>query len=248
MTNLLSGIKTADNVEEVQDVLASNKFAKAESGIYDATIKYAYLKPASTGSIGLHLEFELDNGILMKETLYVTNAKGENFYVDKKDAKKKHLLGGYVTADSLALLGVQKELSELKSEERIIKLRDYDLQKDVPTPVNMLVELVDKPVRIGVIKIIQDKTKKSDKTDSNGKAVYVSTGETMVKNETDKVFHLTNNMTVAELRAGATEAAFIESWKEKWEGKTYDKSTTSGGSSAKSGGASKPAATKSLFN
>lgn len=245
MTNLLAGIKTADKVEEVKDVLASGKFEKVESGVYDATIKYAYLQAASTGSVGLHLEFELEGGTLMKETMYITNAQGENFYVDKKDAKKKHLLGGFVTADAIALLAAQKSIVDLKPEDRIIKLRDFDLQKDVPTTVSMLVELVDKPVRLGIIKKIKDKTTKTDEIGANGKPVYKPTGETMVLNEVDKVFHLTNNMTVPELRAGATEAEFITSWKDKWEGKTYDSSKgTKGGAG---GGTTTKKSTASLF-
>lgn len=247
MTNLLAGIKQADKVEATVDVLASDKFAKVESGVYDAVIKFAYLKPTVNGSLGLHTEFELDTGVLMRESFYLTNTSGENFYLDKEDPKKKHLLPGYIMADSLALLGAQKPIAELNTEERIIKLRDYDLQKDVPTPVQMLVALVDKPVRLGIIKVVEDKRKKTDQLDSKGKPVYVATGETFVKNAADKVFHLTNNMTVAELRAGATEAAFIEAWKEKWEGKTYDKSTADKGNSV-TPAAAKKASTASLFS
>lgn len=249
MTNLLAGVKQAESVEEVVDVLSSNKFAKVESGIYDAVINYAYLQKTVNGSLGLNLEFELDTGTIMKETLYITNTNDENFYVDKKDAKKKHLLPGYITADSIALFAAQKPIAELSSEERIIKLRDYDLQKDVPTTVNMLVQLIGKTVRLGVIKVIEDKRAKTDKTDDKGKAIYEPTGDTIVKNETDKVFHSTSNMTVAEIRAGASEAAFIEAWREKWTGNTQDKSTGVAGKNTGSAGSSsgKKATTASLF-
>lgn len=246
MTNLLAGIKQAGNVEEVVDVLASDKFAKVESGVYNAIIKFAYLQPSKSGALGMHTEFELENGTLMRETFYLTNSQGENFYKDKADPKKQHLLPGYIMADSISLLAVQKPISELTTEERIIKLRDFDLQKDVPTPVQMLVALLDKPVRLGILKVVEDKRKKTDQLDAKGKPVYAATGETFVKNEADKAFHLTNNMTVAELRAGATEASFIAAWKEKWEGKTFDKSTATKGN-AVTPAAAKKATTASLF-
>ena len=231
MTNLLAGIKQADAVEEVQDFLGGSLFSPVESGVYEAVIKFAYLQPTANGSLGMHMEFELDNGSVMRESIYLTKTTGENYYVDKKDATKKHLLPGFITADAIALLGAQKPIAELSTSDKIIKLYDSEIKAEVPTTVPMLDALVGKTIKLGIIKVIEDKTAKTDKKDAKGKFIYAKVDGVRVKNETDKVFHPTNNMTVPELRAGATEAAFYESWKAKWDGKANDKST-GGGSAA----------------
>lgn len=237
MTNLLAGIKQADAVEEVVDNLGGSKFAPVDSGIYTATIKYAYLKPSAAGSLGFHTELELDNGSTIRESIYLTKRTGENYYVDKNDASKKHLLPGYITADAIALLGAQKPIAELKTEDKIIKLYDSAQQAEVPTTVPMLTELLGKTIKVGIVKIIEDKQVKSDS------GAYVKGEGVRTKNEIDKVFHATNNMTVPELRASATEAAFYESWKDRWDGKVNDKST---GTGTASGAKAKPAVS-SLF-
>lgn len=238
MTNLLSGIKQADKVEEVKDQLGGSKFAPVESGIYQATIKYAYLKPSAAGSLGFHMELELDSGSTVRESIYLTKRTGENYYVDKNDSSKKYLLPGYITADAIALLAAQKPIAELSTEDKIIKLYDAAQQGEVNTTVPMLTALLGKSIQVGIVKIIEDKQVK------NAQGTYVKGEGVRIKNEIDKVFHPTNNMTVPELRASATEPAFYEAWKTKWEGKVDDKST--GGGSATPAKA-KPATT-SLFN
>lgn len=238
MTNLLSGIKQADKVEEVKDQLGGSKFAPVESGIYQATIKYAYLKPSAAGSLGFHMELELDSGSTVRESIYLTKRTGENYYVDKNDASKKHLLPGYITADAIALLAAQKPIAELSTEDKIIKLYDAAQQGEVNTTVPMLTALLGKTIQVGIVKIVEDKQVKNDQ------GTYVKGEGVRIKNEIDKVFHPTNNMTVPELRASATEPAFYEAWKTKWEGKVDDKST-GGGSTASA--KAKPKTT-SLFN
>lgn len=238
MTNLLSGIKQADKVEEVKDQLGGSKFAPVESGIYAATIKYAYLKPSAAGSLGFHMELELDSGSTVRESIYLTKRTGENYYVDKNDSSKKHLLPGYITADAIALLAAQKPIAELSTEDKIIKLYDAAQQGEVNTTVPMLTALLGKTIQVGIVKIIEDKQVK------NNEGKYVKGEGVRIKNEIDKVFHPTNNMTVPELRAKATEPAFYEAWKTKWEGKVDDKST-GGGSAAPA--KAKPTTT-SLFN
>jgi len=230
MTSLLAGIKQADKVEETIDTVGGSKFGPVESGIYAATIEYAYLKPTAGGSLGMHMEFKLDDGSVYRESIYLTKRTGENFYVDKEDSSKKHFLPGYITADSIALLGAQKSISEMDTSDKIIKLYDFDQKKEIPTTVPMLTSLIGKTVKLGIIKRLEDKQVKSDEVDKNGKPVYKKNGETRIVNETDKVFHPTNNMTVPELRAKSTEATFYDSWKDRWDGKVDDKSTGTGGS------------------
>lgn len=241
--NLLTGIKQADKVEEVKDNLGGGLFGVVDSGIYEATIKHAYLEKSAKGSLGLHMEFELDAGQIYKESIYLTKQTGENYYIDKQDAKKKHLLPGFITADAIALFGAQKPISELKTEEMIVKIYNFDQKANVATPVPMLKELVGKTIKLAIKKKIEDKQVKDD----SGKYVKAASGVREV-NEIDSVFHPTKNFTVAELRAQATEPAFMQAWKDKWDGKVDNRATNAsdGGTSAAGGAAAKPTAS-SLF-
>lgn len=226
MTNLLSSIKSADHVEEVVDVLGGGDYSTLESGVYDATIKYAYLSESQHGAIGLHVEFETSDKQTFKESFYVTNRQKENFYVDKNDSTKKHLLPGYITAEALSLFTTQKPLSDLKTETSVIKLYDYDAKKNLPTEVDMLSSMLDKPIRIGVHKVIENKKTKNDKGE------YVDTNESRELNQVNAVFHPKSNLTVSEIRSNLTEPKFHEAWSTKWTGVTYDKfKEVKGGSS-----------------
>lgn len=240
MSNLLSGITTADKVEEINDNLGGS-FGVVDSGIYEAKIKYAYLQKSAKGALGLHMEMELDGGQIYQESIYLTKQTGENYYVDKKDATKKHLLPGYITADAIALFGAQKPIAELDTEEMIVKLYDYDQKANIATPVPMLKALVGKTIQIGIIKRIKNKQVKNDQ------GTYVDDKSGIREsNEIDKVFHPTSNFTVPELRAKAEAPAFYEAWKTKWNGKVDDKSTNDKEGGAASGATTKPSAS-SLF-
>lgn len=46
----------------------------------------------------------------------------------------------------------------------------------------------------------------------------------MKRTEIDKLFRAKDRMTTAEIRAQAEEPSFIETWEQKWAGKTRDKS------------------------
>lgn len=84
----------------------------------------------------------------------------------------------------------------------------------------------------------------------NADGKYVPSGEVREENEIDKIFRATDGMTVAEIRANATEAVFATSWKDKWTGVTKDRTTkqaagSTAGAPTPQGAAAKP--TTSLF-
>ena len=94
---------------------------------------------------------------------------------------------------------------------------DFDLKKEVPTKVQVLMELDGKPITLGVIKEVVDKNTKNDA------GVYVPSGETREQNEIDKVFNTETGLTVAEILADVDEAVFKGQWAEKNTGKTRNK-------------------------
>lgn len=240
--SLLSGLTTDKNIADEKDSVGGSRVR--ESGLYPLTIALAYLTKSAGGALALNLVLKDDDGEV-RQQLWVTNKKGENFYLDKK--QEKQYLPGFNMANSLALLTVGKEIAALDTEEKVINLYNFEAKADVPTKVDMVVELLGKEILVGLLKQTVDKTKKNEATGE-----YEPTGETREENEVDKFFRAEDRLTSSEIRAGATEAAFATTWETKWKDKTRDRSTGAKGGNGTAGApkASGPATsqpTQSLF-
>lgn len=180
------------------------------TGAYPMTVKLAYLTQAKSEAIALNLHLEAEDGRTLRQSLWMNSGKdkgGANFFIDKQG--QKQYLPGFVQAQALALLTVGKEVSELDVEEKVVKLYDYEAKAEVPTKVQMVMDLLDKPILVGVIKQTVDKNIK----DGNGN--YVPSGETRDENEIDKFFRASDKKTTAEIRAQLEEADFINVWSAK---------------------------------
>ena len=196
-----------------------------ESGTYTCTVVNAYIKKSDKGALGLFITFKTEDGKEFRMTQYMTggDAKGNlPYYTDKEG--KKQFLPGFNIANSLSLLTIGKEISELDTEEKVIKLYNTDAKAEVPTKVDMVVDLLGQEIIVGVIKQTVDKTKKNDATGE-----YEATGETRDENEVDKLFRASDKMTTAEIRAQASEAAFFKAWSEKNTGVSRNKAGKSSG-------------------
>lgn len=216
-----------------------------DSNLYSMKVTLAYALVAASGAIGLVVGLKSDSGQEIRETLWTTSGKdkgGKNFY--EKDGEKFYL-PGFLAANGLCLLTVGKELSELDTEEKLVKLYDYEAKAEIPTKVNMVVDLLGQEVLVGVLKTLVDKTAK------DGNNVYQPTGETREANTIDKFFRARDRMTVAEIRAQAEKAVFADQWAEKFAGQVINKAK---GASGKAGAPTKAASNdaakeprKSLF-
>lgn len=210
--NMLANLKYDDSIEHEKDTIST--YQVFDSNIYDVTIKYAYLQKSRAGALGLHLAFDID-GKEYREALYVTNRNGDNFYKDQNG--NKHYLPSFNHADALAAFTCKKPLSELDTESKIIKLYNYDAGKEIPTEVPMITAMLDKPVKLGVIK------QKEFKQINDGSGNYVDSDEIREVNKLDKVFRSSDSMTTAEVRAEADKAEFADQWLSKWQGQVRDK-------------------------
>ena len=242
--SLLKTLATDPSIAEEKDSVGSG--GPIDSGLYMAKIALAYVTKAASGAIGLVLNAKTESGREIRETLWMTSGTakgGHNFYTDKNGEKK--YLPGFLLANSLALLTVGKEIFELDTETKVVSVYSPEAKSEVPTKVDMIMELLGKDILIGVIKQTVDKTQKNDA------GVYVPTGETREENTIDKLFRARDRMTTAEIRAQAEEAAFAATWEAKWAGKTRDKaSKTAGAGVAGAPKGASPAAKKpatSLF-
>lgn len=241
MSNIFANLKT-DGFEEEQDRLGGG--GVLESDAHDAIVKLAYAGKAQHSdaqSVTVHFDI---NGFEYRETYWVTNRNGENFYLDKRDSSKKHALPGYNMVDNLCLLTTGYGLADQEMEEKVVNLYDFEEKKELPKNVMVLTSLIGKPITVGLIKQIVDKTAK----DSAGN--YVPTGETREENTTDKFFHAETKRTVSEIKAKLEEAGFYPKWVEKNQGKVRNRAKGADGK-AVGGGAPKPSGNttpqKSLF-
>ena len=206
MSLLKSFVKATNAAESVErDSLGGGYILPSD--IYMLTVETAFLQPATSGAVGVVLRFKTkEGGKDYRETVYITNRKGETFYV--KDGQQ-HLLPGYLMIDTLCQMVTGNSLEKQNTELRTVKVYDPELQKEVPAEREVLVDLQGGLVYAGIIKSVEDKTKK----DASG--AYVPTGETREANSISKFFHSESKQTLAEAIAG-TDSKFFADWLTKY--------------------------------
>ena len=216
--NMLASLTTDDSIANERDSVGGS--GPLDSGLYPCTVEYAYLQKAESEALALVLRLKTQDGKEIRSTQWMTSGKakgGKNFYVDKNGDKQ--YLPGFNMANAVALLTVGKEISQLETEQKVISLYNKEAKAEVPTKVDMLVDLLGQEILVGLLKQTVDKTEKDDSGN------YVPTGETREENEIDKIFRASDKKTTAEIRAQADEATFYQTWENKWKGKIRDRST-----------------------
>lgn len=245
--SLMNNLKTKKNIATDEDRIGGG-FQLFDTGLAAGVIKYAYISVAKSGAMALNVQVDAD-GKSHSQTEYMTSGEEKgcsNTYTDK-DGNEKYL-PGFIFANSLALLATAEEIADLDIEEKVIKLYSYEEKKEVPTKVNMIMDLVGKDVKFLIEKQLVDKRVKNDE----GK--YVASGETREQNAIVKWVRPRDNMTVTEIQAEAEEAVHVETWLEKFKGEVINRAKDAEKSGAKSGapakggaGSSAKGGVKSLF-
>lgn len=214
--SLLKNLTSDESIAGERDSVGNS--GPVESGLYPSKITLAYVTKSEGGATGLVLNAKTESGRELRQTLWMTSGTakgGNNYYTDKEGAKQ--YLPGYLAANSLTLLTIGKEIGTLDTETKVVNVYSKEAKAEVPTKVEMLVDLLGQDIIIGVIKQTVDKTVKNDA------GVYVPNGETREENEIDKFFRARDRMTTAEIRGQAAEASFIDVWSDKHTGNTRNK-------------------------
>lgn len=237
MGKMFSGLST-EGMETPEDKVGGG-FQPLPSDIYDAKILMVYAGKARNSdaqNINVHMTI---NDQEHRETIYITNRNGENFYKDKVTGKPTPL-PGFTTVDDLCLFVTEAGLAEQETEPKTVKLYNFDEQKEVPTEVPMLTALMGAEVKVALLRVIEDKRKQGDDGD------YHPTGETRTFNSIDKVFHPETGRTVNEYRHGVESAEFAEAWMTKNTGKDRNKAKgANGAGGAGTSGTGAPGAAQS---
>lgn len=242
--SLLANLSTDASVTEEKDSVGSS--GPLDSGLYKATVALAYVTKSAGGAMGLVLNLKTEANREIRQTLWMTSGTakgGKNYY--EKDGEKFYL-PGFNHANSLALLTCGKEISALDTETKVVNVYSAEAKSEVPTKVEMLMDLIGKEVIIGLLRQTVDKTKKNEAT-----GTYEATGETRDENEIDKIFRARDRMTTAEIKAQAEAATFIDTWDAKHSGTVKNKakgaSSTPGAPKAAGAPAAAKKPTTSLF-
>ena len=226
--SLLSNLKSDDSIAQERDSVGGGGLLDA--GLYMSKVVLAYLTKSAGGAVGLVLNAKTEAGREIRQTLWITSGTakgGTNYYTDKDGAKQ--YLPGFLVANSLSLLTIGKEISDLDTETKVVNAYSPEAKAEIPTKVEMLVELLGKDILIGLVKQVVDKTQKNDA------GVYVPTGETREENEIDKMFRASDRMTTAEIRAKAESAAFAATWEAKHAGQVKNKAKGAGAGAGTAG-------------
>lgn len=225
---------TTNDLEKSKDTLGG--YQPLDSGAYTGKIKGVYITTSKSNAMAANLVLDLD-GREYKETLWITNRNGENFY----KSKSGHKIGlpGFTILNDLCLVTLNKELRELDTEPRVFKVYDPESKGEVNREFPTIVDLSGKEAIFGIIRQVVNKTVK----DASGN--YVPSQETKDENVIEKIFHEPTHKTVNEAVAGKEEAEFFDKWLEKNKGVTRDRTKKVEGAAAQAA-ERKPA--KSLFS
>lgn len=222
---LFDKVATSTTVKEEVDVVRGQKKEPLASDIYNMTIKYAYANKSKGGAMGVTIVMTTPEGREVKDVQWITSgdAKGNKTYYEKQNAETKKMdqfsLPGFNAIDSLCRLVLGKGVLECDNEKRTIKLYSYDAKAEVNTEVDMLIDLVGKPVCAAVLNQVEDKTAKNAQTGN-----YEPTGKTYSTNVIDKYLDPNDRCTSQE-KAHNVESTFAASWLTKWKGQISDQST-----------------------
>jgi hypothetical protein len=218
MSGLFGSLSNA-GLEEAQDRLGG--YQPFASGVYTGKVKLAYAGASAGGARNVTLIVDF-GGKEYRETIYVTNKKGENWFLNKDDKTKKVPLPGFTTVDDICLVATGSPLADQDSEEKVVKVYDTDAKKELPKSVPVLIDLIGKEISVAVIQVLENKNEKVGNE-------YVPTAETRTSNTIDKVFDTESKLTVAEARSGVTTGSFWGGWLERNKDQVRDKRTIKDG-------------------
>lgn len=233
MTTLFGNLSN-EGLEQSEDRLGG--FTVFETDGYDASVKMFYATKSDGGANGIFLILDI-GGKEYRETLWITGKDGKNYYMvkdrDGKETGKKKALMGYEIVEDLCSVTLEKSLSEMQFEEKVVNVYDSEAGKEVPKSVMVATEILGSQVTVGLEKSLKFKTKKVGNE-------YVETTETREENAIVKVFEYNTKLTMNEVRHAQEKnidpvSDFYAKWVEKNKGKIKDMTKKGNANAGKTG-------------
>lgn len=241
---------TTEGLEKAEDRLGG--FAPLESDVYKMTIVNLYAGQSKEGAKNVTVVAKSEDGKEYRETIYVTNKKGENWFLNKDDKTKKVPLPGFTMVNDLFLATTGNPLASQEWEEKTVKIYDVDAKKELLKAAQVATDIIGKEVLLAILKVRENKNEKqADNT-------WKPTAEERVSNSIDKVFATADgkHYTIVEAQNGVEEPVFYDGWLKKNKGNERDNRKIKGGEAgtpgappkaASQGGGSAAPKTTSIF-
>lgn len=206
----LKQFKRQKDVEATKDVVGG--YSLLPTDVYKATIKMAYLGKSKNGANFVTLILNTPEQE-HKETIYITN-RNEEVYYTKQGVK--HYLPGFVIIDELCLLVTGRSLSEMETEQKHVKVYNYDTNREEPTEVPVLVELLNAKLEVAITE------EKFFKQEKGASGEYEDTDEEVSRNTITK-FLSDDGFTINELIDEVEEPDYKPKWLARNQGQVYDR-------------------------
>lgn len=223
MGTLFSSLKADEkDVERQVESVGGNRVV-LPSDIYDATIAIAYTQQNTSKesqAIGVTIIFKIKD-VEHRETFYVSDRKGNNYYTSSKG--NKIYLPGFTLVDDLCMIatGGDKHLSDCNTKDVIIEVYNFESKQTEKTTVISIEELQGAKVKVALSQVKEYRQVKQ--TDASGKVSYVPSDKVDEKNVVRQFFDPDRHMTVLEAISGKTEPEYYNKWLEKNKDKLWDK-------------------------
>lgn len=206
----------SDVADESLDTLGGS--FTLNTGLYAMRVDLAYVMESNGGATGVVVHYKpVDGGNMsLRETYWVTSgrAKGQkNYYIDAKGRKRS--LPGMLMANQVANITTGKDLGDLDTEEKTVKLYDFTAKKEVPTKVEAITDMIGKEIAIGVHKV------RENRRVQNAEGEWVNGPQDRVFNEAHRVFY-PDGFTTTEKDAGASEPVFVKRWTDRYDANYVD--------------------------
>ena len=247
----LFGNLSTDGLEKQEDRVGGGNGWLRDTDIYTFTIKAAFAGKSSSSNAQSVTFIGVDaDGKEYRETFWITNGKGENFFMakdkDGKETGKRNPLPGFSIVNDICMIATDKPLNQQTDEEKVFKVYDADAKGEVPKAVPMLVELLGKEVSLAIYRVKENKQAKG----SDGK--YTAIADEREVNITEKALFPTFKCTVREAEvalenngkvegdtivtaSGENVGVFWPTWLEAHQGKVRDKRSIKDGEGGQSG-------------
>lgn len=218
-------VATSNKMKAEVDTVRGQKKEPLASDIYAMIIKYAYATKSKGGALGVTVVLTTAEGREVKDTQWITSGdeKGNKTYYEKENPETKQMdqfgLPGFNAMDALCRLVLDKGILECDNEKRTIKLPNYETKTDVPTEVDMFVDLTGKPIAAAILNQTADKKAKDTQTGE-----YKATGKTYSINVVDKYLDPVTKQTAQE-KAHNVDGTYAKDWLTKWKDQVSDQTT-----------------------
>lgn len=219
---------TTEGLEKAEDRLGG--FTPLDSDVYKLTISNFYAGKSGGGAKNVTIIGKTPDGKEYRETIYVTNKKGENWFLNKQDNSKKVPLPGFTTVNDICLAATGKPLSDQTWEEKTVKQWDSDARQELPKAAQVNTDIIGQEVTVAIVRVLENKNEQQGNE-------WVPTAETRESNTIDKAFAENEGKfyTLTEAQNGVEEPVFYDGWLKKNKGQVRDNRKVKSGEAGTAG-------------